>query len=258
MNTASSATASITLEQMEGRWFKRALAVSSAGHLIIFILLVWRPHWMKATSEAVLMQPSVRVDIVDLPDVLLKDLDKIDMSQQKTEDKSAPVPLKKEKETEVEDEKDTLTFKEKQKEEKKRKKILDTLREDLKRRMAVEKLRQTNKGLIIKGNKLSQGTSLTGEQMEGVNAYGGQIYSLVKARWNLPVWLQQKNLHAVVTVWISRTGEVLRTEFTTHSGNEDFDKYALRAIELASPFPPPPEDFASYFSLEGIGLRFPD
>jgi TolA protein len=81
---------------------------------------------------------------------------------------------------------------------------------------------------------------------------GVDYYSMVSQKiWQH--WFYSKSrfsgLEVVVSIRIDKTGEVISQEIEKFSGDVLFDRSALKAINKASPFPPPPEE------LE-IGVRF--
>jgi len=59
-----------------------------------------------------------------------------------------------------------------------------------------------------------------------------------------------------IQVRINASGEVISKNVVRGSGNESFDLSALRAIERASPLPPPPEAIKSEALSEGFVVDF--
>ena len=93
---------------------------------------------------------------------------------------------------------------------------------------------------------------------QAVNSSGGDsllagYHALVKERiwneWVYPSLGDSEDLECIVTITIEKDGKVLVKGIDRSSGNRLFDRSALRAIEKASPLPPPPYRMT-------IGLRF--
>jgi len=78
-------------------------------------------------------------------------------------------------------------------------------------------------------------------------------HTLIKERiwneWVYPALGDREDLECMVTITIEKDGKVLVKGIDRSSGNRLFDRSALRAIEKASPLPPPPYRMT-------IGLRF--
>ena len=97
-----------------------------------------------------------------------------------------------------------------------------------------------------KGNRLSEGQStgdgeLNPEQLSEINTYFSNIESRMKAYWNLPKHLLDQALIAQIEVKINNQGEMIAKKIVQSSGNDLFDSQALKAMEKASPYPPPPK-----------------
>jgi colicin import membrane protein len=93
---------------------------------------------------------------------------------------------------------------------------------------------------------------------QAVNSSGGDsllagYHALVKERiwneWVYPSLGDREDLECIVTITIEKDGKVVVKGIDRSSGNRLFDRSALRAIEKASPLPPPPYRMT-------IGLRF--
>ncbi|MBA4348728.1 MAG: hypothetical protein C0415_01885 [Thermodesulfovibrio sp.] len=83
-------------------------------------------------------------------------------------------------------------------------------------------------------------------------ATAGDYYSAVESRvrqqWIFPESLD-KDLETVVSIKINRDGRVIVERIEKGSGNTLFDRSVIRAINKASPLPPPPQEME-------MGLRF--
>jgi len=92
---------------------------------------------------------------------------------------------------------------------------------------------------------------------------GERYYGLLKAQvqrnydvsQTIP---EQERLHlkARVIVLIGRTGEVLKVQLASSSGNTLFDGSVLAAVKKASPFAPPPDHLRDALQRKGIALEF--
>jgi colicin import membrane protein len=78
--------------------------------------------------------------------------------------------------------------------------------------------------------------------------YYAQIMGEIKQQW---IWTDtgKKDLEAIVSIKILRDGTTLIKRMEKSSGNDLFDKSAVKALTKANPLPPPP------YEME-IGVRF--
>lgn len=113
-------------------------------------------------------------------------------------------------------------------------------------------------GTTVKGNQLSDGNSLTGVEKIEYNRYLSDLDLHIKKNWHLPEWLVSKPLTASIWVRFDGNGQLLEKKLLRSSGNKEFDKEAMDAVNLSVPFPKPPENLISYFQSQGIELRFPE
>ena len=99
------------------------------------------------------------------------------------------------------------------------------------------------------GQKLRDKVASSGS---GASTAGNDYYSMIvkkiRQEWVFPEPLE-KNLEAIVSIKISKDGSVRIDRIEKSSGNQLFDRYALRAINKASPLPPPPQEME-------VGVRF--
>jgi TonB family protein len=63
----------------------------------------------------------------------------------------------------------------------------------------------------------------------------------VKRSWILEPAAKRQVVQTLVAVTLDATGNVLEVELRERSGNASFDASVVRAIEKATPLPPPPE-----------------
>jgi TolA protein len=255
----------------------RAITWSLVGHGAVALFIILKS--LVFPGQPILIAPSLRVDLVGLPDLLKKDLanvsktlPKSDLEEKLAEAardaqkiKPAPVeeapkpdemvlnPKKVEKKAQTNDEK--LKAKEKTKK-------LDTA---LAKIRALERLKDKadedtadDDAIVIKGNQISKGTSLSGNARE--NAQAG-YYDLVRESlvefWSLPPWLQRQKLVAQIQIRIDPAGRVLSSKFVKTSGNAQFDEAIQATIRDAQPLPRPPKDLISSLADEGVIVGFP-
>jgi outer membrane biosynthesis protein TonB len=212
--------------------------------------------------EPIKFLPSIRVDLVGLPDFKKSDMNKIapdDMTDlnKKLSDagKSAKKLLQEAKKAPAPPEESDMTLKKEKPANKK-----DELKSAIDRIKALEDIEsQVKKGskekpkAVLKGNALSKGNSVTGEQAADTNMYIGKLQGRLRDNWNLPVWLTKQDLNAKVVIFLDRGGYVSHTVLAKSSGNQQFDDYCLKTIRMAQPFGPPPSDILD----GGITLGFP-
>lgn len=247
--------------------FNRALRFSVGGHALLLLAVIISSLVFRGKPRTYL--PSVRVDLIGLPDLKKADLmnaQSADMEklkktleqmekQEKDQAKKKPKPVV---EAEPPKQDDTMALKKKEKQKQKaaedeRKKKLDSA---IARMKAIQAMEDSVKAAQApaKGNKLSKGSQLFGEQKEGdTDLYVDALVTKVRAHWRLPLWLAKQRHGAKVLVFLNRIGRVDRLIFTQTSGNEQFDQYVRAAIEQAAPFDAPPSDIQS----DGILLGFP-
>ncbi len=195
-------------------------------------------------SQSILFTPSIKVDLIDLPQKIT--------SPTKTEIKSEP-PKITITETKKNDTKPKIDTKNKQ-------------AEALKRLQAIEKIKNLSKknepplkqNEQIKGLALSPGSALTGINKIQHDNYLNEIDNHVKKHWLLPEWLNEQGLKAHVQIKIDKRGYVIEKKLVQTSGNNTFDEHVFKAINDANPFPPPTEKFINILAINGLVLRFPE
>ena len=80
--------------------------------------------------------------------------------------------------------------------------------------------------------------------------YTNSIVKKIRRNWR---WSSSYTvLRAVIYFKINRDGDIIYTKIKESSGDEEFDKNALRAVLLSSPFAPLPE---TYYE-EDLGVYF--
>jgi outer membrane biosynthesis protein TonB len=219
--------------------------------------------------------PTLRVDLVGLPDTLKNDLSKISKApmdkeladalkrvEQKPKDIVKVKPLDKE---EAPKETDELGMKPQAKPKDNSKAREKKLMSALDRIKALEAVEDSDTpkatkaaSVAVKGNKVSKGSSLSGEARESDQV---QYYDLLKSRlqenWSLPVWLARQQYGAQVILFIDNHGNLRAYRFNKSSGNSQFDDAVKRAIQQSVPFDPPPDSIASTVYTNGVVVGFP-
>ena len=117
------------------------------------------------------------------------------------------------------------------------------------------------KKLILEGNKVSQGSSITGEELiESQKEFVRYIQALpdkVRPNWKLPTYLIEKNLRCRIRIFIASDGKVVKTEILESSGDEEYDQKALSAIKQSSPLPKPSSNILKEVTSGQVVLGFP-
>ncbi len=110
---------------------------------------------------------------------------------------------------------------------------------------------------LIKGNRISRGTSLSGDARESAQAsYYDALRERLQENWALPVWVARQNLSAQVQIYITAQGRLENFRFLKLSGNAQFDDAVKRAIHESQPYPRPPAEIAQIVR-DGITVGFP-
>jgi len=130
------------------------------------------------------------------------------------------------------------------------------------------------------GSKAAKGTSGTGRQAaarSGSAATGGQggaggdgygltpeqarfgryymaVFNKIQSAWVLPHYYEKEQLTATVEITIRADGRIVKTRFEKKSGNAEFDRSVMRAVQKANPLPPLPHGIKE--PLLTLGIRF--
>jgi TonB family protein len=241
--------------------FSLSIALHVATAVFILVKTVVFPDHAPSYS------PTLRVDIVELPDALRQELKGAPKASSEIENalKKAEADAKKMKPVapKIEDqaEPDELVLKPKEGQKEKPVDRDKKLKSALARIRSLEKLEaaenETAKPVVIKGNAISKGTSLSGDAKEAAEA---SYYDLVRDKlhenWALPVWLSRQNHSAQVLILLDASGRLKGVRFVKSSGNAQFDEAVKRTIAESDPFPRPPKELVSAVE-SGIPAGFP-
>lgn len=223
-----------------------------------------------------LYQNFIQVDVVALPDVLINEKKRVDMSLPVVETpatapeeikattpeetmtdpevskKEAEEALKKEREKKAAAER---LLKEKQRIEEQNK-ALKRIQEEAAREAALKSLAAKEGKAGRKkqsGNLLSKGTATSGMIGTAKERYTGLVHEAIKEHFNIFPWQKKKKLSTVVRIDIFATGRVRGKTIVKRSGDPIYDSAVLRAIDAAQPLPIP-EDMA--IVSDGIVVEF--
>lgn len=244
------------------------LKASLIGHAALFLLFglgsIFAPDTLHLT-------PAIQIDMVALPDQTKNaETQSVDTALPVKEDE--PPPPKEEAKPEK-PEPDPMVMEKKKTEdaEKRAKEALAKIRENLKKEQKAEEAKKKETAAkrkqdlkqfeetfrkALKGNQVNQGSSESGQMQATINAYAGHIADRIRDNWDLPVFLQSKDLSARIVIYIGSNGGLLRMQITKSSGNAVFDDKAEAAVRAAR-FSPPPAELASGLRNSGIEVKFP-
>lgn len=98
----------------------------------------------------------------------------------------------------------------------------------------------------------------TGETNPALVAYYIAIKKKINEQWiTTPKQLPEgQSLKTGINVLIDAQGNVTSSSYETKSGDPSFDLSAMRAIERAAPFPPPPDEIKKEVVSEGFLFEF--
>jgi outer membrane biosynthesis protein TonB len=235
---------------------------SLIGHVSLFIFCILKsytfPDYRKPFS------PSLKVDLVALPDLLKKDLNAPSNPSQNQFKEEISQVLKKLEQTAqsaqtLKPNQMTIASKEGfTSREQKNKQALRRLKSLARIQNWAEEPTPSPPKKLFQGNQLSTGNSLEGEAKESAESnYQDLLRDRLHENWQLPVWLLRQNLSAQVQIYIAESGDLLRYVFENPSGNVQFDSAVKKTILQSHPFPTPPSELSRRLMSRGISVRFP-
>ncbi len=249
----------------------RAFKWSFIAHLALGIAIILKS--LVFPSEPIVYTPTLRVDLVGLPDILKKDL-KQPLPLPEIEPEKPETAKPKEADpvlAEAADPDEMVLKPEKRKKKDETKAKAKEATDDKKRsdriNSALARIKALNKitnmmgeeePAPIKGNKISKGTSLSGDAKESDEAsYYDLIRDRLQQNWGLPPWIQRQNYSARVQVFIDQYGKIRSFKFIKPSGNEQFDSEVKRTLTVSEPYPVPPAELRNSVLSNGITIGFP-
>ncbi len=235
----------------------QGLKWSILGHIGFFLLVTVKSFLFTEHLKPYI--PTLKVDLVALPDVLKKDQIASSPSQ-------AHIPALEQKKTPQKAETQTAPSHDmslaskthKLSPAEKNKEILKRFRSLTKVHSWDEESRPRVPAHLIKGNQISKGSSLDGEARESASIdYRDLLKDRLSPNFQLPVWLKRQTLNAQVRIFIADSGRVIRYVFENRSNNSQFDTLVVRAIEQSEPLPSPPQELRQKMMNHGILVGFP-
>ncbi|MFW5887423.1 MAG: TonB family protein [Bacteriovoracia bacterium] len=232
-------------------------------HVIVFIIIfgwaVLREFLFPVDDVNMkLIQQSVKVDIVAMPKLTVKELEKVTPAKEQVSEEENKVVIE---ENEADEELAQFLNELSKKKTPKRK-----AKKKLKKKKASswwEKLSPAQrKKLTLTGNKISFGVAIIGDnnndKIDGIlSKYANSVKEEVRVHWRLPSYLQNKDFRAVFRLYIARNGNLIRAEKYKTSGSTEYDQAALQAIKKAEPFQRPPQEVSRKTIGGNILLGFP-
>jgi len=257
-------------------------------HIIVINLLFFQKkinHFFWEESQPKQVSEIIKVDVVGLPKLTLKELEQLKRAIDNKEEESSPdvnvqnvaqdevtesIKDVSELEEELPDseknvdslENDTegagLSLIEKLSKQSgaKFKKGAKSKRKAKKNSIGVKKL----KNLLLEGNQISKGSSIKGRyqgDLAQFDQYVLALPNLIRPFWKLPTFLRDGAFQARIIIYINSEGRVIHYRFVSKSGNEEFDSRAVKSINKSQPFPLPSEEIKDRLLSEGVILGFP-
>lgn len=230
---------------------------------MLFAKFTWDALKLQREENIQLVQSSVRVDVVAMPELTVKELKIFEPQAEEAVVETQPEQVK-----EPETKPDQPEFVE----EKKQQDFASMLK-NLSQKKVQEKPAKKNdtkpknnfdsskiNKLVAAGNKLSAGSALVGgESVAADSEYGRFLSSMpeaVKPYWKLPSYLSTQELKARVRVYIRADGSLIKAELYESSGVSEYDQRAMEAVRQAK-FSPLPEGYSSRGISGEIVLGFP-
>ncbi len=251
-------------------------------HLILLVFFVISTsslrYWFSTNSniykkEIKMITTAVRVDVVAMPRLTVKELRKITVDLNRVSKFPAAntdkdIVFKKTKRKSFTDLLKDLS----------RKKIKKT-KPKKKSRVSSQGLRKGSKGkgkskdfsnelrnLVLAGNKISKGKALVSDTVDtkGVinsefNEYALALPDLIRPYWKLPTYLikRKDSLKCRVRIYIGSNGKLIKTQMFESSGLKEYDSLAINSVKNASPFPRPKRSIRNNLVRGDIILGFP-
>ncbi len=118
----------------------------------------------------------------------------------------------------------------------------------LRAKKRIEKIVQLRREVLV--NRTAKGKTSESAGEGGRSTTAGGYEALIKERiwgeWVLPEFLNVEGLEALIRIRIHKDGRIEIVKVEESSNNSLFDRSALRAIQKASPLPPPPRPLEVY------------
>lgn len=256
--------------------FKSYFLRSLTGHVLILLLSIVFGKilnlpipFLNNPANIAIVESVVRVDLVSMPKMTLKELKAVDMSevQFSKENVEAKVAVEKVQEGEEKEQEnpDSPTFNQEKKKN----------FEDLIKKWGKKKTKQNTaevsstldsklKGkfaqLVAEGNKISKGSALVG-QTEGEASefvmYLSTLPDMVRPYWRLPSYLKNQGYRCRIRIFLANNGDLIKADIYESSGSSEYDQRSLEAVKRSAPFPSPPSAVVARATKGEIVLGFP-
>ena len=228
------------------------------GGVMLFALLgllLKSLHWFPFLhqDESKVYENFMQVDILAMPELLLKDQQEIDVSLPVTAQKKnfLPMPVQSEKKNNEAlslDHKELIADLAKKKNMTEKIKIsqedaLKKIEEEARREQAIMQLRKkknTVKGRPqIAGNLPSQGMASLGAVGDAKDKYISTVIDVIRSHFNIYPWQKKTGLMTRVHLLIDKNGRIKDQKVLYSSHDLLYDSAVKLAIEAAEPFPVP-------------------
>jgi outer membrane biosynthesis protein TonB len=250
------------LDWTERTSFNRQLLISAALHFGILFALTVKTYLFP--TEPTLIQQSIRVDTVALPDKLKSRSNQSAPLEKPAKPAPTPIaePISNQKPAPMNAIPIGKSAKQIRQEALARFAAIEKLKkiehEDTRKTMdEVQKRLDKEQVQSYKGNEISKGSAPTGTAKLQHESYAAQVGSFIKRQWGLPEWLRNARLSAEVAIKIDSRGYIIHKGFVRSSGNQTFDGLVTATIDKSSPLPPPPANLVNFYEHQGITLLFP-
>ena len=102
----------------------------------------------------------------------------------------------------------------------------------------------------------SDDSQLSSEQISEISHYANGILRQIRANWQIPSYLTNKNLTTQLEIKIDSQGRVIYKEILISAGDDIYDSFVLKTIEKGSPYLKP-SDSVQKIIKNGIVLNIP-
>ena len=231
------------------------LVHSLIAFLVFLIIKITGFLFDSSRFPPIQVQSTVRVDVVAMPDMSLRELKSVGFSNKGWKEKFS---------SEADDPAVTKILKKKQNSFQNMLKGISTQKvkntsskKSVGKKIDGKKLKE----LVLKGNRLSKSKRITGKgvgDLSGAFAlYTSNLPDKIRPFWQLPTHLMGLELQCRIRIFLATDGRLLKGEIVTSSSNEEYDERALSSIKTAAPFDEVPEEMQDRALRGDIILGFP-
>lgn len=215
--------------------FEKFIILSFLAHLSLALIFTIKKSYFP--SEDILIQTAVRVDMVGLPEKVFQK--RVTQERSKVTKKNKPIRKKLER----------VALR--------KKKTINQFEEQAFKKLKNISENKRNSTTLYAGNKVVRGASLKGIDRIDYDNFFSNLHTHIKAKWELPSWLVEEGLSALVLIKMDKKGNLISKQFLRKSGNETFDRAVFSCLKNSIPFPEPPQRLKKYIGSLGIELEFP-